>query len=209
MRTGTLLAVREDGARLIYEGADDLYGIRKVHMGRIVSDEGDSARHPVLSIITHGGWRLKVSNTQWDALLNDTGEKSVTGDLLKAGRNVIGDALAALDNMPDIEPGYLAAPWPVMGKLGLKDEVWEDSTIKAVDIESLYATQELISRERVEYYVKNPGAIEEGRRAFANVYAKQVGDTPRNVIVDGHHRLAALWLLGADIANVWFLEEGA
>ena len=60
----------------------------------------------------------------------------------------------------------------------------------------------------MEFYIKNPGAIEEGRRAYANVYGKLVGDERDLVIVDGHHRLAALWLLGADMANVWYLEEG-
>jgi hypothetical protein len=50
--------------------------------------------------------------------------------------------------------------------------------------------------------VKNPGAMEEGRRAFANVY----DSGGRLAIVDGHHRLAALWLLGADDALVWMLR---
>ena len=135
--------------------------------------------------------------------------KSVVGTLLKAGRNVIGDALDALAALPDVEPGRLAVPWPVMNRPKLKDEVWADSTIEAVDIDSLYASQDTIARERVEFYIKHPGSIEENRRAFANVYVVEVGGSPRNVIVDGHHRLAALWLLGANLANVWYLEEGA
>jgi len=135
-------------------------------------------------------------------------QKGAVTTINKAGRNVIDDALERLAGMPDIKPGYLEVPWPVAERPKLMDTDWEESVIEAVEIDGLFASQDMIRRERVEFYIKNPGAIEEGRRAYANVYGKLVGDERDLVIVDGHHRLAALWLLGADMANVWYLEEG-
>jgi len=133
----------------------------------------------------------------------DTG-KSVVTDIRKAGRDQVDDALAALDLIPDVEDGLIAVPWPIMPRPKLDPEEWRQSRIVSVPIQELKATQKTLDRERVEYYVMNPGSIEAGRRAFANIY--QRGDDM--LIVDGHHRLAALWLLGAEFTNVWYLEEG-
>ena len=124
--------------------------------------------------------------------------KSIT----KAGRNEVDAALIALDEIPDVEPGEIAVPWVITNRPKLDDEEWRESVIKSVPIMTLLASQPRLTRERVEFFILNPGAIEEGRRALPNVYHR--GN--EWVIVDGHHRLAALWLLGADHANVWLLE---
>ncbi len=126
-----------------------------------------------------------------------------TSALVKAGRNVIAEALQLLDDLPDSEPGLIAVPWPVSPRPELDPTVWEESVIQDVKVADLVATQKLMNRDRVEFYVKNPGAIEENRRAYANVYATD----SELLIVDGHHRLAALWLLGAGVANVWALKK--
>jgi len=134
-------------------------------------------------------------------LARRTGKQSVT----KAGRNQIDLALSLLDSYADTKPGLITSPWPVIERPKLEDEQWRGSRITTVAITELHATQPYVSRERVQYYIKNPGAIEEHRRAFANVY-DQGG---KLAIVDGHHRLAALWLLGADDALVWMLRDEA
>lgn len=130
-------------------------------------------------------------------------DKATDADITKAGRNVIDDALNALNKIPMVDDQHIAVPWPIDKRPKLNPEVWVDSEISAVTISRLVASQKLLTKSRVAFYIKNPGAIEQNRRAFANVYASD----SRNVIVDGHHRLAAFWLLGAEVANVWFLEE--
>lgn len=130
--------------------------------------------------------------------------KSANANMKKAGRNQVDEALAALDEIPDVAEGEIAIPWPTLPKVELDPEVWRESEITSVTIVDLVATQERLRRERVEFYIMNPGAVEEGKRAFANVYRKD----DDLLIVDGHHRLAALWLLGAEFSNVWYLEEG-
>lgn len=129
-------------------------------------------------------------------------ELSVTAGLVKAGRNAVVLALTALDAYPATN-GKIPTPWPTGDLPILAPEEWEVSQIETVPIAELTATQRTLNVETVRAYVKNPGSIEENRRAFANVYANSDG----LMIVDGHHRLAALWLLGADSANVWLLGE--
>ena len=111
-------------------------------------------------------------------------------------------ALTALDAYPATN-GKIPTPWPIGKRPTLDPEAWEVSQIETVPIAELTATQKTLNVETVRAYVKNPGSIEGNRRAFANVYANSDG----LMIVDGHHRLAALWLLGADSANVWLLGE--
>jgi hypothetical protein len=129
-------------------------------------------------------------------------ELSVTAGIVKAGRNAVVLALTALDAMPATN-GKIPTPWNIGERPTLDPEAWEASKIETVPIAELTATQRTLNVETVRAYVKNPGSIEENRRALANVYANYDG----LMIVDGHHRLAALWLLGADNANVWFLGE--
>ena len=127
----------------------------------------------------------------------------VVKSLTKAGRNVIGEALTRLDAIPKVDGEHMKVPWPITKRP--RTDRWAESVIETVPIIELFATQDLLTVERVRFYVKNPGAMEEGRRAFANVYDR----TGKLAIVDGHHRLAALWLLGADDALVWMLRDEA
>lgn len=133
-------------------------------------------------------------------------ESTKNVEITKAPRAAVNNALAMLANLPTatIRDGkeLIASPWPIVTRPTLDPDVWIDSTVEDVSIEDLYATQQFLNRERVAQFVENPGAIENGRRALANVY-----DNGRMLIVDGHHRLAAYWLLGANRANVWYLVE--
>jgi hypothetical protein len=152
--------------------------------------------------------RSYVANMIDDVIMQDVDqlaqpvELSVTGELLKAGRNAIVEALTALDAI-SATGGKIPTPWPIGEPPTVDPKEWETSEIETVPIAGLTATQRTLNVERVREYVQNPGKIDENRRAFANVYANSDG----LMIVDGHHRLAALWLLGADNANVWVLGE--
>ena len=123
--------------------------------------------------------------------------------IVKAARERVAEAIAELDKIPMLDDEHIAVPWPFMKRPKLDPEVWAASDIKDVTISDFYASQHKLRKNAVEQYIRTQGAPEAGHRALANVYAID----GHNVIVDGHHRLAALWLLGADVANVWFLEE--
>ena len=130
-------------------------------------------------------------------------EMGVEADLTKASRDAVGRALAALKLIPKVDKKHIRAPWLVTERPALDPEMWAGSNIRAVHIQDLYASQHLLRKKTVKKYIKTVGNVDPDERSLGNVY-----DTNnRLVIVDGHHRLAALWLLGADFANVWFLEE--
>ena len=154
-----------------------------------------------MSITSQSAWDNFYLNPRMQN--SKTSKKYVAKPLvIKVGRNEVDAALIALDEIPDVELGEIAVPWVIINRPKLDDEEWRESVIKNVPIMTLLASQPRLTRERVEFFILNPGAIEEGRRALANVYHR--GN--EWVIVDGHHRLAALWLLGAGHANVWLLE---
>ena len=142
-----------------------------------------------------------LSNDVTDSV--DMIEMGVEADLTKASRDAVGRALAALKLIPKVDKKHIRAPWLVTERPALDPEMWAGSNIRAVHIQDLYASQHLLRKKTVKKYIKTVGNVDPDERSLGNVY-----DTNnRLVIVDGHHRLAALWLLGADFANVWFLEE--
>jgi hypothetical protein len=149
-----------------------------------------------------------ISHTNGEALLwLDAAEQQTAKTVTKAPRAAVENALAMLQGLPvimqdDDGRDLIAVPWPIRPRPALDPDVWIDSTVQDVAIPDLYASQPYLNRARVADFVRNPGAIEAGRRALANVY-----DDGQMLIVDGHHRLAAWWLLGADRANVWYLEK--
>ena len=130
--------------------------------------------------------------------------KGLSAGIVKAARLRVKEALKKLDAIPMVDGEHIAVPWPITKRPKIDSELWSDSDIKALRINALTASQSKLEKKQVADYIRSQGAPEEeGKRALANVYAT----SDRNVIIDGHHRLAALWLLGAEVANTWYLEE--
>lgn len=128
--------------------------------------------------------------------------KAVEPDIIKAGRNDVDRALAALKKLPDAEPGLIAVPWPRRDRPKVENAAWADSHLKLWPIEDLFATQKFVKREVVEWHLKNLGIVHEGAHSNPNILV--VDGEPR--IYDGHHRLAALWLLYVAATNCWTLD---
>lgn len=123
-------------------------------------------------------------------------------DLVTADPGSIDRALDALDALPKVGDFDVAAPWPVVRMPEIDATLWETATIEPVRIDSLHATKTSLNRHRMRHYITNPEAMEVHRRAFANLYESR----GTLVIVDGHHRVAALRLLGAEDAPAWILR---
>lgn len=130
--------------------------------------------------------------------------KAVVPDLVKARRAMMDHALARLKEMPDDDDGLVDVPWEVMTRPKVDDHHWSDSKLKAVGIEKLFATQRKLKKENIVWHIEHPGETREGKNAFPNIVKNIDGN---RLIYDGHHRLAALWLLGSDDALVWYLKE--
>jgi hypothetical protein len=68
MRPGTLIATRDDGAQLIYDGLLDLAGIKEIPVAHI---EWEGRKGPVVSVLgglVHGGWHIELSDAEWEQL---------------------------------------------------------------------------------------------------------------------------------------------
>lgn len=132
------------------------------------------------------------------------------GEMLPHGfggveRDLIKEALKVLDSLPG-DGDRIPVPWPELPKPVVDEVAWQRSVIESVRVDDLFASQPYLSRDNVRKFIENPGQVSDGKRALPNVVLSHFDGKSVKIIVDGHHRLAALWLLGADHANTWFLE---
>lgn len=130
------------------------------------------------------------------------GDKQVVADVVKVRRHAIDAAIRFLDGIADEEPGFVGVPWPVAGRPKVDVGRWADSRLVSFDIEQLTATQRLVSRDTVIWHLRSIGKDEKPDYPNPNV----VYHDGVHKIYDGHHRLVALWLLGAVSTNCWMLE---
>lgn len=147
---------------------------------------------------------LDAMDAAWREQQAQDGEddKAVEPDVVKVRRRAVDDALGRLAAIPDVEPGLIAVPWRTAPRPKVPTEAWAASDLRLFLIEELTATQPTLTRENVVWHLEHLGQVGEGRNANPNILA--VNGIP--FIYDGHHRLAALWLLGVDATNCWRLD---
>jgi hypothetical protein len=69
MRVGTVIATRDDGARLIYDGMRDMAGVREIPVAHIEIDGRKGPSQSALSGLVHGGWTIQITQSSWDTLM--------------------------------------------------------------------------------------------------------------------------------------------
>lgn len=128
--------------------------------------------------------------------------KAVEPDMVKVYRNAIDRAVQMLADLPTNDEGKIAVPWILRDRPKIETDRWADADLRSFPIEQMYATQEYVSRETVQWHLEHLNESAQDNRAMPNilVHGREF------LIYDGHHRLVALWLLGADTANCWKLE---
>lgn len=129
-------------------------------------------------------------------------ELAAEPELVKVKRNAIERAIQRLENIPDVEPNKIAVPWPVTKRPKLPTEAWAEAALTSIKIETMYATQPYVHRDNVAWHLVHLNDNATDNKALPNV----VVDGDDALIYDGHHRLVAYWLLGADWSNCWTLE---
>lgn len=97
---------------------------------------------------------------------------------------------------------FVESPWALRPVPTVDPNVWSDAELELVDIEGLFATDPWLKRKNVRKHIENMGQAILPYRGYAMV-AVVKGE---NIIIDGHHRLAAKWLLGQGTAPVWKVE---
>lgn len=129
--------------------------------------------------------------------------KAVEPNLIKVGRRAFQIALKQLENIPDTEPNKIAVPWEIAERPKIETDRWLDSELRSWNIMELFATQRFIKRDDLTWHLENFDHVPKGQHMNPNVVV--VNGSP--LIYDGHHRLAAMWLMGAETANCWTLEN--
>lgn len=103
---------------------------------------------------------------------------------------------------PDKDPDQLAVPWKMRDDMPtITDLDFRDVTIAPMAIAPLQASNENIGRQNLIWHVQHPDTAKNPSplTLHAIIGTSKDGD----VIIDGHHRLAALMYLGATKATVF------
>ena len=141
-----------------------------------------------------------------------TPTKAVTADVVKDGVTgplEVERALSRLEILPNPnhpELGkpekFVESPWEVVPVPTVDPNVWDKAVVELVNIGDLKATDPWMKRKNVREHIENMGQAVTPYRSYALVVVLD-GDS---IIIDGHHRLFAKWLLGQDTAPVWKVE---
>jgi hypothetical protein len=104
------------------------------------------------------------------------------------------------DNADDKEKeNLIASPWEFTPAPLVVPEVWDKAELTLVQVKDLIGTNDGLDRDNVEEHIKTMGQAVTEYRSYPLVL--QSGDD--QIIIDGHHRLFAMWLLGMDTVAVW------
>jgi SPP1 gp7 family putative phage head morphogenesis protein len=133
----------------------------------------------------------------------DEGDKAVKS-VMPTG-DAVAHALDVIAAITDDEPGKIPVPWPRRDRFDVPAEGrWTKAKLKRESITDLTATTKHLSRAKLVAHVKAYGAPSNPATVFPQVVKCDNGD---HAIYEGHHRLAALWLLGVDDALCWRVKE--
>lgn len=107
-------------------------------------------------------------------------------------------------NHPDLDKPekYVESPWPVDEVPVIDPNVWDDAQVVVVNLHDLQGTDPWLKRKNVAKHIEAMGQAITPFRSYALV-AEVNGSM---IIIDGHHRLMAAWLLGQETAPVWKVE---
>jgi hypothetical protein len=104
---------------------------------------------------------------------------------------------------PDVLANSVESPWPIVETTGgnyiVSPDVWEKAELNLVNIKELWGTNFGLNRENVAKHIESMGQALTPYRGYPLVY----DDGEKLIIIDGHHRLFAMWLLGMDTAPAW------
>jgi hypothetical protein len=94
---------------------------------------------------------------------------------------------------------YVESPWQIIDVPTVNPNLWDKAEKVLVDLNDLYGTDPYLKRKRVRKHIEAMGQALTEYRSYPLVVEKN-GD---NIILDGHHRLMSVWLLGQETAAVW------
>ena len=94
---------------------------------------------------------------------------------------------------------YVESPWHSVPSQTVDPNVWDNATIEVVNLDEIVGTDPFLNRKRVKKHIEAMGQALTPNRSLALILETK----EQLIIIDGHHRLFAWWLLGQDQAPVW------
>ena len=116
--------------------------------------------------------------------------------------------LEILPNPADLPEGmdatkYVESPWQSVLPPTVNPNVWDDAELALVRIGDLIGTDTYMRKRKVKEHIKSMGSALTPNRNFALIVERD----GIYIILDGRHRLFAMWLLGMQEAPVWLATE--
>ena len=155
----------------------------------------------------------------YDPASNDLGssdlELSVMPDLAKfvPSKLEVEQAKSRLKILPNPPPDdvpenanpekLVESPWATIEPITVDPNVWSDAELAIVNLKDLTATDKYMRRKKVKEHIEVMGQAVTPYRSFALIVQRE----NQQIIIDGHHRLTAMWLLGQQQAPVWLAKE--
>jgi hypothetical protein len=120
---------------------------------------------------------------------------------IERGKN---DAVAkAAQSLPEVKPGKVAPPWPTAKKFpDISQLDFGDATLQTVSIKTLLASTKTLNKAKLVAHIQS-GAAPIRTNPFTTPGPLLTKTKQGLVIVDGHHRLAAMQMLGTDSVKLW------
>lgn len=101
-------------------------------------------------------------------------------------------------------PNLIPAPWPMIDPVpSVRDLDFGHVALGKVELKKLKSSQNWVRVDRLQWHLQNPGVRLHTNPLTSMPLVMLADDGP--VIIDGHHSLGALLLLGADKVPVWTL----
>ena len=108
-------------------------------------------------------------------------------------------------NHPELEnpENFVESPWVTVPAPQVNPNVWDNAVLDTVALDELKGTDLWMKRKNIRKHIEAMGQALTQFRSYALIVEKD-GD---KIIIDGHHRLFAQWLLGQDKAPVWIVKN--
>ena len=104
---------------------------------------------------------------------------------------------------PEALADSVSSPWSIVetenGNYPVDPDVWSKAQLTLVNVKDLYGTDTALDRSNVADHIESMGQALTPYRGYPLVY----DDGEKQIIIDGHHRLFAMWLLGMEQVPVW------
>jgi hypothetical protein len=145
--------------------------------------------------------------------ITDSLSLSVSADIVKSVPSKIEveralSRLKILPNPPSGEQGadtdkLVESPWQVIDPITVNPSIWDTAEMALVQFDNLTATDDYLFRKKLKEHIKAMGQAITPYRSFALIVERD----GQQIIIDGHHRLMAMWMLGFTEAPVWLAKE--